>query len=766
MSIEFKKSPKNLKEEDVKKINEGSDIGNISKTIESIEIKINIGANNLKKIEDNSINSSNQEEKLNPTKKTTIDIPNGNIKITHTSSYNKDMRIQSEEKIKIIFDEKIKSPLKRSNSNQSFIKENSIEKIMDKMKSQDKNKQIISKSSYNNNISIVNNANSDDNINFIKEEEIQNVRNYIEYEEVDEKTIAEKIMKKINFEEIIKDIKKLLNKKVIIKKIVDYEFITEEDFQIMNKKESSKLPFIINLQNYIIILNSILFYVEKDVSEFHNLLKIINSKFSYVERKEENVTYFGFLTQVSKNIYSHFLSKGDFGIEDEKLKSLGKIYYESNKVELGYLFEESTQIYLLNEIGEKNFIEYPSIIYYLNKTGVNKFFEKNIFKYPKIYILEDKNQDESNFSGFNKIDICLKIKNDTHIQQNYHFNIVNLPEKKVYEKYNPISEEAIELKKDIIYFIEIKRNTCELEKKETIDKIINKSIIFIQLYKNNVYNHFNDENKIKFENIFIYNSNRKNVVDFSEGRKKIKIYFSDKDICLNSISSLNANIHDLYLKTDSLEKEVNSLEQKINYIEKEMEKEENDRKQLKSDFNSFKTFINNKINPKQNYSRFMNLVDSVSIENKHMISYVKNLYNTKYNLARCFNFIADNYNECGFYFDMLNDELFDMGVKFMMASKNRDNKDLKLKIMDFLENKIKNSHFPEYFKALKKLIFGENFEKTKNKDNLEYIFNKRKYQYGDYYFKKFNYARRRTSKKRYGIDIYDNSFEISIKTVF
>ena len=53
-----------------------------------------------------------------------------------------------------------------------------------------------------------------------------------------------------NYEKYIEEVKMLLNNEVIIKKIVDFEFFTKEDFQINKDKLPSKLPFIINIYNY------------------------------------------------------------------------------------------------------------------------------------------------------------------------------------------------------------------------------------------------------------------------------------------------------------------------------------------------------------------------------------------------------------------------------------------------------------------------------------------------------------------------------------
>ena len=728
MSIETKIVPKNPKEEDVKKVNEDSDSGNISKINKSNEIKIHIETNCLKNIGDNSIGSLIQNEKLNLQKEIT-DVKDDsikNIKIIQTSSHNKDMRIQSEEKIKKIYDVKKKSSSKRSYSNPPPVKKSPTEKTTEKIKSQDKNLQITSNTSNNNNISIINNASSDNNINLIKEdEEIRNLRNYMEYEKVDEKTIAEKIMKKTNFEEILKDIRTLLNKKVIIKKIVDYEFFCDNDFQIMNEIKISKIPFIINLQNYIIIVNSIMLYVEKDASNFHRLLNLLNSKFSYVERRDEKVTDFGFLTQVSYNIYTYLFSKGGIDIEDEKLKTDAKIYYQTNQNELGYLYEESNNIYLLNEIKETNYTEYPSIVYYLNKTGVQKFFENKIFTYPKIYNLKETKSDESNFSGFNEIDLCLKVNNDVKIEQNYHFNIVKLPDNNAYQKYEPSSKLEIEFKKDTIYFIEIKKNVTDLSVQTSITHIINRSDTFFQLYKNNVVNDVKSENGIQYENIFICNNKRDDVVKFSKEKENMKIFYSDKTISLNTISSLNSNIHDLQTKNYFLENDVKVLKQKTNNLMEHNEKLEKKIEDLgsklaeqKNSFNLLKSSFVNYTSPTENYERLINMLDAISITGKNfVILYAKSMYKQDNLSTKTLSYIAYTYNECSLAFFKINEECSDISGKFMLASMNLLNKDTKLIIKDFFEQKIETAHFPRYFKSLKNTIIGEKV----NEDEIEIL---------------------------------------------
>ena len=95
-----------------------------------------------------------------------------------------------------------------------------------------------------------------------EKQDIKTESNFDNYIKITEKIIEEKIKTTKHYYEIIKDINTLLINQPIINKIVEMEYFTEDDFQIMNKKNSEKFPFIINLKNYITI------YYQKERQDF------------------------------------------------------------------------------------------------------------------------------------------------------------------------------------------------------------------------------------------------------------------------------------------------------------------------------------------------------------------------------------------------------------------------------------------------------------------------------------------------------------------
>ena len=559
--------------------------------------------------------------------------------------------------------ESIKKPLKKIEQNIELEKLSSVNEIIT-------NKNITLKEIRNEIISISDNKNQKRSVsikknveNIIKHSKITNIKigtkkkdttnneiiNNSEKRKINEKMINIKIEQKVNYKEILNDINILLNKNVTTEKIVNCEYFTENDFQIMNKKEASKLPFIINLFNYINILNSIYVYANKDIELFHNLLILINSKFSYVERSDKkNLFDFGFLTNVSSIIIPYIISKGETGFKIEELNKMSKKYCElikTNNTEYGYLYESSNKGFLINEIEENNYIEYPDIIYYLNTKGVQKLYKDKIFNVPNNYILEDQKK-VGEFSGFNEFDICFKVNHYTKIEENNQFKIIKLKDGNIVKNFDLKNKNDIEFYPDIIYLIEVKRNANELCTKEKLDKILIRKNTFIQLYNNTVYNKLNIEKNMKYELLFIFDGKRQRAVEIaSEQNIKDSVFFSNPSISLNVIVCLNRNIYELNIKNNTLKKDIDLLKEdkkekdkKIKNLEQNIKNLEEDKKEKDKKIKSHENEINSLKEQVKQLTQMFNSFNNNNLNlNNSIDSNITNLQNSKLTYSRLIN---------------------------------------------------------------------------------------------------------------------------------
>ena len=581
--------------------------------------------------------------------------------------------------------------------------------------------------------------------------------------EINEKLINMKINLKKDCDEIISDINLLLSKKVIIEKIVDYEYFTCNDFQIMNNKETEKLPFIINLFNYINILNCLFLYSSENIELFHKLLLLINSKFTYVERDEKSkIIDFGFLTNISSLIIPYIISKGETGFNNSELNFLSKKYAKNHILDYGYLFEKSNKEYLFNEIEKDNYIEYPTIIYYLNSSGVEKLYKEKIFNFPISYIINDKKDGGDDFSGYNEFDICFKMKENIKIEQNKQFNIIKLNNGNIINNYKKNKEALIEFKKDIIYIIEVKKNSDDLVY-NSWEKILRKKDTFIQLYKNVIYDKLIIENNSNFELLFICNKNRKNVVN---NVKKLNlnnsVFFSNPNISLNVISSLQSNIYELNVRNNILKNDIDLLKKDkklkdeqiknlvddkllkdkkitehqtlINEMKKQLEQLTNRLNSLNNNNeinlgNSNDTIDINSINlnnAKENYSRFINLLNDLKMIEKYPNLCLKDIINDKLDeVKNRIKVYYTTYNECSAEYFKINDDACNISgaiINNLNKKIDKNNETIQY-IFNYFEKKIKSSNYKELFIALKEMTFGIGVKKLSDCSEINISFN-------------------------------------------
>ena len=546
--------------------------------------------------------------------------------------------------------------------------------------------------------------------NEIKENEENHIQINTSEKTCKELLLTSNILQKKSFEDIVNDINNLINSKVIIENIVPSGYFTENDFQIMNRKEPTKLPFIINLSNFINILNYLLEYSNNDRLLFHNLLKNIGIKFSYVERGQNNILDYGFCANISPNIIAYILSKGESGFGDNnEINNLAKLYCKEsmkNQKDISYLFENSNREYLFREIDCENFQEYPSIVYYLKKSVVQKLYRNGIFNTPTKYSLKDESDDNSEYSGFNKLDICIKIKKDVSFKQNSNFNVVNIPGKKIIKDYDINNKEIIEFKSKTFYLFKIKMNIEDLTRNENeiLIKSQRKKKTFAQLFKNKVFDKLEDEIFANCELLFICDQKREKVVkNIIENKIKENFLYSNANISLNVIASLNQGIYKINVQNKRLEKDINILK--------------NDVEKLKDKVNALSS---NKRNAEENLERLSIILDKMRISKVYVDLNLEDILANK--IQSCKDRIgamAITFDECSTeYFKISNEAGIFIGnvINFIIEDDKR--KQLK-EFLDSFENEINKAHFKKYFIAIKEMIFGTKF--TESPQNLSFI---------------------------------------------
>ena len=194
----------------------------------------------------------------------------------------------------------------------------------------------------------------------------------------------------------------------------------------------------------------------------------------------------------------------------------------------------------------------------MKKSAVQKLYKNGIFNTPTRYSLKDEKDDNSEYSGFNGLDICIKIKKDVSFKQNSIFNVVNIPGKKIIKDYDINNKEIIEFKSKTIYLFEIKTNIEDLTRNENeiLIKSQRKKKTFAQLFKNKVFDKLEDEIFANCELLFICDQKREKVVkNIIENKIKENILYSNANISLNFIASLNQGIYKMKVQNKRLENE-------------------------------------------------------------------------------------------------------------------------------------------------------------------------------------------------------------------
>lgn len=170
-------------------------------------------------------------------------------------------------------------------------------------------------------------------------------------------------------EELIKDMKLLINKCVFIKEFNKHFFLNKDSFEIFDVKKASKIIFILNLINFINIINAISYYTRKQPEQFPVILNKLSINFSWFEDEvNKELAKVVVMTPKSPDLYNFISTHGNVGIKDEEYKELVKdycMYGDKYTFDNGYSYEDLSISHLIESLDENNFEIRPSVMYYI-----------------------------------------------------------------------------------------------------------------------------------------------------------------------------------------------------------------------------------------------------------------------------------------------------------------------------------------------------------------------------------------------------------------
>jgi FtsZ-binding cell division protein ZapB len=239
---------------------------------------------------------------------------------------------------------------------------------------------------------------------------------------------------------------------------------------------------------------------------------------------------------------------------------------------------------------------------------------------------------------------------------------------------------------------------------EILIKSQRKKKTFAQLFKNKVFDKLEDEIFANCELLFICDQKREKVVkNIIENKIKENILYSNANISLNVIASLNQGIYKMNVQNKRLEKDINLLK--------------NDIEKLKEKVN---VLSSNKRNTEENLERLSIILDKMRISKVYVDLNLEDILANK--IQSCKDRIgamAIAFDECSTeYFKISNEAGIFIGnvINFIIEDDKR--KQLK-EFLDSFENEINKAHFKKYFIAIKEMIFGKKF--TESPQKLSFI---------------------------------------------
>ena len=184
-------------------------------------------------------------------------------------------------------------------------------------------------------------------------------------------------------EELINDMRLLIENIAFIKQFNEYSFLNIDSFVISKSKNPKIIHLKLNLIYFLNIINAISYYSKNNLTQFVAILNKLGIYFSYV--KYENVADSAvvvLLTPRSSTLYNHISTRGGYGIMNEKYKEeIEKFFLEGGKngFDYGYCYEDFSVSHLIELIGKDNYQIFPNVMYFIKADVAEKLIKSEIF---------------------------------------------------------------------------------------------------------------------------------------------------------------------------------------------------------------------------------------------------------------------------------------------------------------------------------------------------------------------------------------------------
>ena len=381
-----------------------------------------------------------------------------------------------------------------------------------------------------------------------------------------EDPLFEEIQKKLESpayaqNELISDMKLLLNRNPFIKPFNNHSYFNKNSFEIFGKQPASKIICILNLINYINVINAIRYYTRNDPNQFPILLNELSINFSCVEDKI-NTKYVNVVLMTPKSpvLYNYISTRGNLGIKDKAYKKLVKEYCtfgDKYTFDNGYCYEDISVSHLIELLGENTFKIRPNVMYYVEKKVAKKLVDSGLVEIPKDHELNKSNNSEQ-YSGYKERALIISMLQTVPIELNINFReIINHDLK--------VENNRLLFEKDTTYIFEIKVLINDIIRDK--ERIEDKQQRFIYALKNvKINGEFQNKGK-NFKYILMCDHNPIEVKEIANNvNSKFKISslrYSGIQLGITFVNTLNNNIKILNKKIDVLEEKDESKNEKI-----------------------------------------------------------------------------------------------------------------------------------------------------------------------------------------------------------